>query len=73
MEGKLPCFNRASIGPLSSINDNELSSRCIPSAYFTNDGHDTRAIQHYLGPKNIQQAVRSTELSAERFKGFWGD
>jgi len=36
------------------------------------NGHDTRAIQHYPGHKNIQHTVRYTELSAERFKGFWG-
>jgi len=40
---------------------------------LANDGHDTRAIQHYLGHKNIQHTVRYTELSAERFKGFWQD
>ena len=40
---------------------------------LANDGHDTRAIQHYLGHKNIQHTVRYTELSAERFKEFWGD
>lgn len=37
------------------------------------DDHDTRAIQHYLGHKNIQHTVRYTELSADRFKTFWGD
>jgi site-specific recombinase XerD len=26
------------------------------------DGHDTRALQHYLGHKNIQHTVRYTEL-----------
>lgn len=36
-------------------------------------GQDTRAIQHYLGHKNIQHTVRYTQLSAERFKGFWKD
>ena len=35
------------------------------------DGHDTRAIQDYLGHKNIQHTVRYTELSPTRFKGFW--
>ncbi len=40
---------------------------------LANDGHDTRAIQHYLGHKNIQHTVRYTELSASRFKGFWKD
>jgi len=40
---------------------------------LANDGHDTRAIQHYLGHKNIQHTVRYTELSAGRFKDFWQD
>jgi type 1 fimbriae regulatory protein FimB/type 1 fimbriae regulatory protein FimE len=37
------------------------------------DGQDTRAIQHYLGHKNIQHTVRYTQLSSERFKDFWKD
>jgi type 1 fimbriae regulatory protein FimB/type 1 fimbriae regulatory protein FimE len=40
---------------------------------LANDGHDTRAIQHYLGHKNIQHTVRYTELSPTRFKDFWKD
>ena len=40
---------------------------------LANDGQDTRAIQHYLGHKNIQHTVRYTELSANRFKDFWQD
>jgi integrase len=35
------------------------------------DGHDTRAIQDYLGHRNIQHTVRYTELSPTRFKDFW--
>ena len=38
---------------------------------LANDGQDTRALQHYLGHKNIQHTVRYTELSPERFKNFW--
>jgi type 1 fimbriae regulatory protein FimB/type 1 fimbriae regulatory protein FimE len=34
-------------------------------------GHDTRAIQDWLGHKSIQHTVRYTELSPTRFKGFW--
>jgi integrase len=34
-------------------------------------GHDTRAIQAYLGHKNIQHTVRYTELSPTRFRTFW--
>lgn len=40
---------------------------------LANDGHDTRAIQHYLGHRNIQHTVRYTELAAGRFKNFWRD
>jgi type 1 fimbriae regulatory protein FimB/type 1 fimbriae regulatory protein FimE len=40
---------------------------------LANDGQDTRAIQHYLGHKNIQHTVRYTELATGRFKGFWKD
>lgn len=40
---------------------------------LANDGHDTRAIQHYLGHRNINHTVRYTELSPDRFRGFWKD
>lgn len=40
---------------------------------LANDGQDTRAIQHYLGHRNITHTVRYTELSPERFKDFWQD
>jgi len=37
------------------------------------DGQDTRAIQSYLGHRNIQHTVRYTKLSSRRFKGFFHD
>ena len=40
---------------------------------LANDGVDTRALQAYLGHKNIQHTVCYTELAAERFKSFWED
>lgn len=40
---------------------------------LANDGHDTRAIQHYLGHRNIQHTVRYTEMAPDRFNGFWKD
>ena len=40
---------------------------------LANAGHDTRAIQHYLGHKNIQHTVRYTQLSPQRFRDFWRD
>ena len=38
---------------------------------LANKGHDTRALQAYLGHRNIQHTVRYTELSPMRFKDFW--
>jgi site-specific recombinase XerD len=38
---------------------------------LTNKGHDTRALQAYLGHRNIQHTVRYTELSPTRFRVFW--
>ena len=38
---------------------------------LANKGHDTRALQAYLGHRNIQHTVRYTEMSATRFKDFW--
>ena len=38
---------------------------------LANKGHDTRALQVYLGHRNIQHTVRYTELSPTRFKDFW--
>jgi site-specific recombinase XerD len=40
---------------------------------LANDGRDMRALQHYLGHKNIMHTVRYTELSPDRFKNFWED
>ena len=40
---------------------------------LANDGHDTRAIQLYLGHKNIQHTVKYTELASSRFNSFWSD
>jgi type 1 fimbriae regulatory protein FimB/type 1 fimbriae regulatory protein FimE len=40
---------------------------------LANDGQDTRALQHYLGHRNIQHTVRYTEMAPGRFKDFWKD
>src|SRR5215203_4477818 len=40
---------------------------------LANDGHDTRAIQHYLGHRAIASTVRYTQLAPDRFKHFWRD
>ena len=38
---------------------------------LAHDGHDTRAIQEWLGHRNIQYTIRYTELTTKRFKDFW--
>jgi site-specific recombinase XerD len=40
---------------------------------LANDGHDTRAIQAYLGHRNIQKTTRYTALAPQRFKEFFRD
>jgi len=40
---------------------------------LASDGEDTRAIQAYLGHKNIQHTVLYTKLNSSRFKGFAKD
>jgi type 1 fimbriae regulatory protein FimB/type 1 fimbriae regulatory protein FimE len=41
--------------------------------YLANKGVDTRALQQYLGHRNIQHTVRYTELTPQRFQSFWDD
>ena len=38
---------------------------------LANAGHDTRAIQDWLGHRAIQHTVKYTELAPTRFKNFW--
>jgi integrase len=38
---------------------------------LANRGHDTRALQAYLGHRNIHHTVRYSEMSPTRFKDFW--
>jgi len=40
---------------------------------LANDGIDTRALQAYLGHRNIQNTTRYTALAPDRSKGFWRD
>jgi site-specific recombinase XerD len=40
---------------------------------LVNDSHDTRAIQAYLGHRNIQNTTRYTALAPQRFREFFRD
>lgn len=54
-----------------SVHPHMLRHAC--GFYLASRGHDTRAIQAYLGHQNIQYTVRYTELSPKRFQEFWMD
>jgi site-specific recombinase XerD len=61
----------ASIDFPFSIHPHMLRHAC--GFKLANDGHDTRALQDYLGHRQIQHTVRYTELASDRFNGFWAD
>ena len=58
-------------GLLFSIHPHML--RHSTGFYLANKGVETRAIQLYLGHRNINNTVMYTQLSANRFKEFWDD
>jgi site-specific recombinase XerD len=66
------------VRPFSQVIENCCRTGCgeTPTVHtsgfaLANKGHDTRALQAYLGRKNIQHTVRYTELAPTRFKDFW--
>ena len=65
----------ARAGKLASIpfavHPHQLRHAC--GYYLASQGHDTRAIQAYLGHKNIHYTVRYTDISPKRFESFWKD
>lgn len=80
-ERKAPLSNRsvrhiiARAGQLAGIpfrvHPHQLRHGC--GYYLAAQGHDTRAIQDYLGHKNIHHTVRYTHMSPQRFENFWMD
>ena len=54
-----------------TIHPHQLRHAC--GYKLANDGHDTRAIQSYLGHSAISSTVRYTEVSPRRFVSFWRD
>jgi site-specific recombinase XerD len=53
----------------------EETLRRILGSYANNavSPQATRALQAYLGHRNIQNTTRYTALAPDRFKGFWRD
>ena len=53
------------------VHPHQLRHAC--GYYLASMGHDTRAIQDYLGHKNIHHTVRYTQMSPTRFESFFTD
>jgi site-specific recombinase XerD len=53
------------------VHPHQLRHAC--GYYLAAKGHDTRAIQDYLGHKNIHHTVRYTKVTPQRFENFWTD
>jgi site-specific recombinase XerD len=53
------------------VHPHQLRHAC--GYYLAAQGHDTRAIQDYLGHKNMHHTVRYTQMSPHRFENFWRD
>ena len=53
------------------VHPHQLRHAC--GYYLAAQGHDTRAIQDYLGHQNIHHTVRYTQMSSQRFENFWMD
>jgi integrase len=64
-------IERAGVGAKFGFKPHPHMLRHACGYALANRGHDTRALQAYLGHKNIQHTVRYTELSPNRFKNFW--
>jgi integrase len=65
----------AKIGKLAKLtftpHPHQLRHAC--GYYLASQGHDTRAIQDYLGHKHIMHTVRYTAMAPHRFETFWTD
>src|SRR5258706_9533029 len=67
--GSFLCAALTHPGKLLAMHPHMLRHAC--GYALANKGHDTLALQAYLGHKNIQHTVRYTEMAPTRFKDFW--
>src|SRR5512135_273316 len=54
-----------------AVHPHQLRHSC--GYFLASKGHDTRAIQDYLGHRNIHHTVRYTRMAPQRFESFWDD
>ena len=66
-------IERAALSAKLSIKAHAHMLRHACGYKLANDGQDTRAVQAYLGHRNIQNTARYTALAPDRFKHFWTD
>ena len=72
----MPCARSSGapgVRPASNSRSHPHMLRHATGYKLANDGQDTRAIQHYLGHRNIEHTTRYTELAPDRFRNFWPD
>jgi integrase len=61
-------------GPSAAAAQSARALWPIDSGYaLANKGHDTRAIQGWLGHRSITSTAVYTALAPNRFKDFWRD
>ena len=65
------CLAGSVLGPRCRFRSIRTCFGTVAAMRLANAGHDTRALQAWLGHKNIQHTVRYTELAPHRFKDFW--
>jgi site-specific recombinase XerD len=78
LPGTIRQASTAAMSARRQPHQSSLTSRALGHVGFggyelSNRGVDTRALQGYLGHRNIQHTVRYTELAPGRFKDFWRD
>ena len=54
-----------------AVHPHQLRHAC--GYFLASKGHDTRAIQDYLGHRDIHHTVRYTRMAPQRFETFWED
>src|SRR5512135_2473904 len=54
-----------------AVHTHQLMHPC--GFFLASKGHDTRAIQDYLGHRDIHHTVRYTRMAPQRFESFWED
>jgi integrase len=66
-------LERAPFVPCGRLREPSSSAAHACGYALANKGHDTRAIQGWLGHRSITSTAVYTALAPNRFKDFWRD